>query len=82
MSNEPIDIANRVTGEILRITVNVEGELERFLMYYILGLSTTKQNFLRDEILQKMSFQRKIDLFKKISKLEKFDKKKLSKMPY
>lgn len=46
MSNKTADIANRVAGEILGIVVNVEGELERFIMYYILGISSNKQNFL------------------------------------
>ncbi|EMR75020.1 hypothetical protein MBGDF03_00509 [Thermoplasmatales archaeon SCGC AB-540-F20] len=80
MSNEPHDTANRVAGEILRIAVNLEGELEHFLIYYILGSSSNKQNFLRDEIIQKMSFQRKFGLFKKIGKLEKYDKVKLNKI--
>ncbi len=75
-----VDVANRVAGEILRIAVNVERELDLFLMYYILGLSINKQNFLSDEILQRMNFQRKIELFEKIGKLEQFDKKKLGKI--
>ena len=36
--------------------------------------------FLNDEILQKMNFQRKVELFEKISKLEKFDLKPLKKI--
>ena len=80
MSNETVDTANRVAGEILRIAVNIEGDLERFLLYYILDFSAKKQNFLRDEILQRMSFQRKFDLFKKIGKIEHYDKEKFSKI--
>jgi len=80
MSSELVDNANKIAGEILRIAVNVENDLEHFLMYYILGFSSNKQNFLRDEILQKMNFQRKVELFEKISKLEKFDLRPLKKI--
>ena len=80
MSKDVVDNANRIAGEILRIAVGLEGELERFIMYYILGSSVNKQNFLMDEILRRMRFQRKFELFKKIGEIEYYDKKKLRKI--
>jgi hypothetical protein len=72
MTNEPHDTANRVAGEILRIAVNVEHELDLLIMYYILDFKTSKQNFLSDEILQRLSFQRKIELITNICKIEEY----------
>jgi hypothetical protein len=74
MTNEPHDTANRVAGEILRIAVNVEHELDLLIMYYILDFKTSKQNFLSDEILQRLSFQRKIELITNICKIEEYKK--------
>ena len=75
---EPHDTFHRRSGEILRIAVNVESELELFLSNYFLGVSSSKDNIFRDEILLNMGFERKITLFKKICKYEKFNQKKLA----
>ena len=75
---EPHDTFHRRSGEILRIAVNVEAELELFLSTYFCGLSSYKNNIFEDEILLNMGFERKISLFKKICKYEKFDQKRLA----
>ena len=74
---EPHDTFHRRSGEILRIAVNVESELEYFLTTYFCGISSYKNNLFEDEILLNMGFERKIALFKKICKHEKFNQKRL-----
>lgn len=80
MVNEPHDTANRVAGEILRISVNLENDIERFLMYCILDFNVKRQNFFRDEIIQSFDFEKKRVLFEKICKIEKYDKKQFEKI--
>ena len=67
---------NRRSGEILRLAVNVEGFLEHFISTYFCD-HTHKTNLFQDEIIQKLNFDRKIKIFKKICKHIKYDQMKL-----
>jgi hypothetical protein len=61
-------------GEILRLALNVESNLEFFISNYFIFPHTQKTFFLKDSIITKLSFERKIQLFEEISK--KLDIKK------
>lgn len=80
MSKKTHETFNRRSGEILRLAVNTESQLELFLSKYFCGHSYYKVNLIEDEILQKLNFDRKIKIFKKICNHIKYDQTKLQKI--
>lgn len=76
MSTDPREITNKRCGEILGLAVNVEEHLDLFLSHYFCGYNQ-KSNLIQDEIFQNLNLDRKIKIFEKVCKFEKFDQKKL-----
>lgn len=57
-------------GEIIRIGLDLENDLEFFISNYFIYPQNEKTFFLEDLIIQKLNFDKKINLFKKICKKE------------
>ncbi len=79
MSMKTHEIFNRRSGEILRLAVTVEEFLEHFISTYFCD-HNYKTNLFLDEIIQKLNFDRKIEIFRNICKFIKYDKTKLNKI--
>jgi len=71
---------HRISGEVLTMALAVESDLEFFISNYFVKPQTGKTHFLKDSILLKMGFDKKVQLFKDICKREKFDEKTLKKV--
>jgi transcriptional regulator with XRE-family HTH domain len=65
-------------GEVLRLALSIEHSLEFFIANYFIRPQNGKTFFFEDELLVNMQFFRKIDLFEKICKREKFNQEKIS----
>lgn len=68
----------RYIGEILTIALDVESYLEYFISNYFTKEKNRKTFFFKDIILLNLTFENKINIFKKICEKEKFDKKEIS----
>jgi len=67
---------HRRVGEILRIAVNVEEDLDFFIANYFCTPQSYKTFLLKDLwLVEQTGFGRKINIFKKICKEEKIDEK-------
>ncbi|MBW2995781.1 hypothetical protein KY332_00615 [Candidatus Woesearchaeota archaeon] len=75
---EQVKEFNIAVGQILVKAISIESQLEFFISNYFVKPQNSKTFFLNDAIILKLSFEKKIDIFKKICKWEGFDDKKLS----
>ena len=74
-------IFHRNCGEILRMTLNIESELEFFISNYFCSPQSYKTFLFEDLILVKyVGFERKIEIFKEICKKEDIDKERINKI--
>jgi len=70
---------HRRVGEILRIAVNVEEDLDFFIANYFCTPQSYKTFLLKDLwLVEQTGFGRKINIFKKICKEEKIDEKRVN----
>ena len=70
---------HRRVGEILRIAVNVEEDLDFFIANYFCTPQSYKTFLLKDLwLVERTGFGRKINIFKKICKEEKIDEKRVN----
>jgi hypothetical protein len=68
-------------GEILRVALNIESELDFFISNYFCYLQNYKTFLFADLILvERMGFGRKIEIFKEICKKENVDKERIDKI--
>ena len=78
--NKFLDDFNRMCGEILRLSLNVESSLEFFIENYFCYPQSHKTFYFHDFILVNLSFERKIQIFKKICKKEEVEEENLEKI--
>lgn len=72
---------HRMSGEILRIAVDVESYLDFFISNYFCTPQSYKTFLLRDLwLVERTGFGRKIDIFKKICKKEGIDEQRVNKI--
>lgn len=69
---------NRNIGDILRVGLDVETELEFFISNYFVKPRNAKIFFLNDIIVSELNFEKKKNIFKEICEREEFDKKEVS----
>lgn len=73
---EEIKRVEELTGRIISKALHIEDYLEFFISNYFIKPQNLKTFFLNNYIIQDLSMEKKIVLFDKICKREKFDKKK------
>ena len=64
-------------GEILRLVESIESAIDFFISNYFVSPQSYKTFLLRDEVISRLNFERKIGIFRKICKHEKIDENKL-----
>ena len=69
----------RNIGDILRMGIDVETELEFFISNYFIKPQNAKTFFFGDVIVSELNFERKKYIFRKICEREKFDEKEIKK---
>ena len=69
----------RNVGDILRMGIDVETELEFFISNYFIKPQNAKTFFFGDVIVSELNFERKKYIFRKICEREKFDEKEIKK---
>lgn len=80
MNEENNQIFHKNCGEILRIGLNIESNLEHFISNYFCSPQNYKTFLFNDLILVEMiGFGRKINIFKEICKKERIDKNQINK---
>ena len=78
---EEDQIFHRNCGEILRMGLDIESELDFFISNYFCSPQSYKTFLLRDLILvEQIGFGRKIEIFKKICEKENIDKERINKI--
>ncbi len=79
--DEKNQVFHRNCGEILRLALSVESELDFFISNYFCTPQTYKTFLLSDLILVEIiGFGRKIEIFKEICKEEDIDKKRVDRI--
>jgi hypothetical protein len=77
-NNDENQIFHRNCGEILRMGLHVESELDFFISNYFCSPQSYKTFLFKDEILtNSFSFERKIQIFKKICEKESIDETRI-----
>ena len=74
-----IEKFKRNIGDILRMGIDVETELEFFISNYFIKPQNAKTFFFGDVIVSELNFERKKYIFRKICEREKFDEKEIKK---
>ncbi len=78
---EENQIFHRNCGEILRMAINIESELEFFISNYFCSPQSYKTFLFKDSILVKyVTFEQKIEIFREICKKEDIDKEQINKI--
>ena len=78
---EENQIFHRNCGEILRMAINIESELEFFISNYFCSPQSYKTFLFKDSILVKcVTFEHKIEIFREICKKEDIDKEQINKI--
>jgi hypothetical protein len=78
---EEDQIFHRNCGEILRMGLDIESDLDFFISNYFCSPQSYKTFLLRDLILvEPIGFGRKIEIFKKICEKENIDKERINKI--
>lgn len=77
---EEIEEFKKNIGDILRMGLAVETELEFFISNYFVKPQNAKTFFLNDIIVSKLNFEQKKHIFKEICDREQFEKKEVKKI--